>query len=57
MEPLAVSPDEAALLLGLKRTKVYELLADGTLRSLKVGRRRLIPTDALREFINPPAKY
>ena len=35
----------------LRRSKVFELLADGTLKSVKCGRRRLIPRSALEEFV------
>jgi excisionase family DNA binding protein len=31
---------------GLGRTKVYELIADGTLHTVLVGGRRLVPRDA-----------
>lgn len=37
--------------LGLGRSTVYELLASGQLRSVKVGRRRLISESALIDFI------
>jgi excisionase family DNA binding protein len=43
--------DEAAAMLGLGRSRVYGLIAGGELGSLKVGRRRLIPSSAIREFI------
>ncbi|AMU24298.1 DNA binding domain%2C excisionase family [Mycobacteroides abscessus] len=37
------------LLVG--RTKLYELIASGQLRSFKVGKRRVVSDAALREFI------
>jgi excisionase family DNA binding protein len=37
--------------LALGRSKVFELMASGQLRSLKVGRRRLVSESALCEFI------
>jgi excisionase family DNA binding protein len=37
--------------LGLGRSTVFALLASGQLRSVKVGRRRLIPEAAIVEFI------
>ena len=37
--------------LGLGRSKVYEELASGRLRSVKVGRRRLVSESALVEYI------
>ena len=37
--------------LGLGRSKTFELIATGRLRSVKVGRRRLVSEAALVEFI------
>jgi excisionase family DNA binding protein len=42
LKPLAVSPREAARLMGVSRSRVYELLNSGELPSYKDGRRRLI---------------
>ncbi len=39
---IAVSPSQAARLLGLGRTKLYEAISSGELPSFKVGSRRLI---------------
>ena len=41
---------DAAELLGIGRTRVYAELQAGRLRSVRSGRRRLIPTSALAEF-------
>jgi excisionase family DNA binding protein len=45
-----LSIPEAAHLTGLGRSSVYELIARGELRSLKVGRRRLVPASAVHEL-------
>jgi len=45
------SVDEAARALGVGRSAVYNELAAGRLRSLKVGRRRLIPSGAIAERV------
>jgi excisionase family DNA binding protein len=37
--------------LGVGRSMVFELMSSGRLRSVKVGRRRLVPESAIREFI------
>lgn len=50
-EPLLVSVDEAARMLGVSRRTVIKLINDGTLRSLKIGRRRLVLMVAVRELI------
>lgn len=36
---------------GLGRTTVFTLIRDGKLRSVKIGRRRMVPATALDEFI------
>jgi excisionase family DNA binding protein len=41
---------EAARRLGVSRSLVYELVADGRLRSVKIGRLRRVPVEALVEF-------
>lgn len=33
------------------RTKLYELTATGAIRSVKIGRRRFWPDDAIADFI------
>ncbi|BBY19017.1 excisionase family DNA-binding protein [Mycolicibacterium litorale] len=38
--------------LGVGRSKVFELMASGELRSVRVGRRRLVSEAAINEFIN-----
>lgn len=37
--------------LSIGRTQVFALIANGQLRSVKVGRRRLVSEAAIREFI------
>ena len=48
---LLVRPEDAASLLGLGRTKVYELMRSGALRSVKIGGLRRVPATALAEFV------
>ena len=36
---------------GLGKTKVYELITDGKLRTVKVGTRGLVQMDSLRELL------
>lgn len=43
--------EEAAATLGLGRTSVYGEMSAGRLRSIRVGRRRLIPAAAVAEYI------
>ena len=49
--PLAVSPAEAGRLVGVGRTTIYGAISSGELRSLKIGTRRLVAVDALREWL------
>ena len=46
---LSLKETEAALNLG--HTKVCELVADGDIESIKIGRRRLITPEAIDRFI------
>lgn len=50
MDPIFVSIREAARLLGLSRSRVYELLNEGALETKKVGVRRLVRVSSIREF-------
>jgi excisionase family DNA binding protein len=43
--------EEAATMLRLGRTKVFDLLRDGRLRSVREGRARRIPPRAIAEYI------
>lgn len=48
---LAVSPNEAARLCSIGRTTFYAALSSGDLKSAKIGTRRLITLDALRDWL------
>ena len=52
VERLAYSPAEAAQALGISRAKCCELIADGTLPSLKLDRRRLIRPAAIEALLD-----
>ena len=51
LTPLLLRVGEAGQRLNLGRSVMYELIRSGRLRSVKVGRLRLIPTTALTEFV------
>jgi excisionase family DNA binding protein len=42
LRSLAVAPAEAAVLVGIGRTKLYQALNAGVLPSFKIGARRLV---------------
>jgi excisionase family DNA binding protein len=52
VDPLLHDIPEAGRLLHCGRTTVYELIRGGQLRTIKVGRRTLIPHSSLLEFID-----
>jgi excisionase family DNA binding protein len=50
--PLAVRLPEAARLLSISERFAANLIASGKIRSLRVGKVRLIPVTAIDEFLN-----
>jgi excisionase family DNA binding protein len=51
IEPLSVDIPGACQLIGLGRSKLYELLANGEIASVKIGKRRLIVVAELRAWL------
>ena len=47
----AVSIKEACRLIGVSRTKLYELIRAGELATLKIGARRLVRRDTARALL------
>jgi excisionase family DNA binding protein len=43
---------EASELLGIKRTLTYELIGAGEIETVTVGRRRLVPREALEAYVS-----
>ena len=52
MDRVLMTAEEAADCLKVGRCKVYDLIRSGQLESIKIGRLRRIPVDAVREFAN-----
>ena len=50
--PVLYDVDEAAEALRLSRSVLYELIRSGRLRTVKQGRRRLVPVSALAEYVD-----
>ena len=44
--------EEAAHRLSLSRTRLYQLIRDGHITTVRIGRLRRIPTTALTDFTN-----
>lgn len=51
VKQLAVSKKEAEAMIGVRKDKMAELLHSGQIRSVRVGRRIIIPVAALEEFL------
>jgi excisionase family DNA binding protein len=49
--PMLYRVEEAAEALRLSRSALYEVIRSGQLRTVKCGRRRLVPVAALAEYI------
>lgn len=56
MDPVALSIEETRKALGgIGRTKVYELINAGTLRTFKLGTRTLVKADSIHELASREA--
>ena len=51
-EKRAYRINEAVAAYRLSRSTIYKLIATGTLRTVKIGGRRLVPRDALEALLN-----
>lgn len=49
-EQLLYRVEDAAKVLSLGRSKTFELIANGELRSVQIGRSRRVPRSALEEY-------
>jgi excisionase family DNA binding protein len=51
LDPLLLTPEQAAARLGVGRTRMFALIAEGAVESVKVGRSRRVPSDALQDYV------
>ncbi len=51
MTKLLLSVQEAGAAIGVGRSKIYELIACGELESVKIGKIRRVPADALVAYV------
>lgn len=51
LEPLTVRIPVAARMLGIGRSKFYELIASGDIEIVKLGGATLVPVDGLRALV------
>jgi excisionase family DNA binding protein len=49
--PRLLAIKQAIYELGISRTALYELIEDGRLKTVKIGRRRLVSIEAIEELI------
>lgn len=49
--PILVTVQDAADLLGIGRTKLYELILNGEIRTVTIGRARRVPVAALHDYV------
>ena len=49
--PDAMTPEEARMVLGIGRNKMYSYLNEGRIRSIKNGKRYIIPKEAIVDFL------
>lgn len=52
MEKLVYSVQEAAELLGISKSYAYELVRNGTIPVLELGKKRVIPKEKFNNWIN-----
>ena len=52
MERLLLRPAETAEILGVGKSKVYDLIAKGELPSVRIGKSVRVPVEKLREWVN-----
>ena len=51
LDPLTVTVEEAAVLLGVSRSTAYELATSGDLPTIRMRRRILVPAAALAKLL------
>lgn len=50
-DQLLYRPEDAGSVLGIGRSKIFELMATGQLASVQIGRARRIPRTALEAYV------
>jgi len=51
MEKLLLSPEEAAEVLGVGRSRVYDLMRKRELLSVRIGKSRRVPVAAVQSYV------
>ena len=50
-EKLAYTVEEACTVTGFARSRLYKAIGEGTIKTFKAGRRRMLSAKALQDFI------
>ena len=53
-QAVAISVEAAARMLNISRSLAWNLVWEGKLRSVKLGRRRVVPLGAIQELLEQP---
>ena len=51
MEKVLLTVEEAAHVMSMGRTRIYELIKSGDLKSIKCGKSRRIVSESVRNFV------
>jgi excisionase family DNA binding protein len=51
MSPIAVGVADAAKLIGISKSRLYELIAEGEIDARKIGFRTVIPYERLQDYV------
>ena len=51
VEPICVRINDAARMIGVGRTKLYELISSGELETVKIGKATRVTTASLHELV------
>ncbi len=49
--PLLYKPEQAAEIIGIGRSKLFELIAAGHIETVQIGRSRRVPREALETYV------
>ena len=52
MEKLLLTPEEAAEALNISRSMLYDLIRLRAIKSVKIGKARRIPAEAMRQYVD-----
>jgi excisionase family DNA binding protein len=55
MEPLTLTIGDTKKAIGLGRTKIYDLISQGKLETVKIGSRTLVKTASIRALVEQAA--